>query len=88
MMIERVAQALQTNADFPRESGRTMVPMEDYWRNQARVAIEAMRQTTEAMANAAVDAAAKAEGWLTDEGTTNALWRAMIDAALAEKDRT
>lgn len=74
-MVERVAKALHAGSDSPTEWFDYETDRE-YWRDQARAAIAAMREPTEAMC-----AAAEATGdhWYFDDS-----WAAMIDAALKE----
>ncbi len=72
-MIERVAKAISEC-----HSGRDWRGMSEYgkdwWREEARAAIEAMREPTEAMETAGqVDPLPI---------STNASWKAMIDEAL------
>jgi len=67
-MIERVARAIAEQ-----NHGSTW----DEWIDEARAAIEAMREPTEAMINA---------GDRTDHDVeATMVWRAMIDEALGEK---
>ena len=71
-MIERVARAIRFFDDWPTLSETAKA----IYREQARFAIEAMREPTEAMLDAAMQFAScdlKSE------------WQAMIEAALGEK---
>lgn len=70
-MIERVARALAKLAD--NDNWNEFVP-------DARAAIEAMREPTDAMM-AAVDCAGEKADWLSGRAWT-AAWQAMIDEAL------
>lgn len=80
-MIERVARALH-DADWRTQYGTTHIDgtprtwencMEtEWWLNQARTAIEAMREPSEAMIEAGRDE------------FDDKVWKAMIDAALRE----
>lgn len=91
-MLERVARAMyeenirQIRCDIPRMEIRTaswneLGSLQEVWRNNARAALEAMREPTEQMARAAYRA----------DGTNMSLaiayedvYRAMISAALSE----
>ena len=71
-MVERVARALHamhgTKSPFK--------PYADLYRDQARTAIEAMREPTDEMLEALNNCG----------GDTDAIWTAMIDAALGKVD--
>lgn len=74
-MVERVARAIQATRG-PRENWDRVTPAtRDLWMADARAAIEAMREPTEAMTDA---------GWRRIEERDDAAenWRMMIDAAL------
>ena len=70
-MVERVARAIISSAS----SYAGYEANSDYWDSLARAAIEAMREPTEAMVNAAPDLRG-VDFYPTD------VWRAMIEAAL------
>jgi hypothetical protein len=77
-MIKRVALAL-------RDSQPGLVNPEAWnWLHMAHAAIEAMRDPTRAMNDAAVDEAEEMGEILASE-EANRLWRVMIDAALAKE---
>lgn len=91
-MIEKVARALRDKnpqrigiVNFDAMTDRN----KDYWRMNARIAIEAMRDSIGSMyiagARAIPDGAETYEGLLDHLGLCLA-WKAMIDAALNEKD--
>ena len=84
-MIEKVARAIwERTVGHTRISWDQLDPLDqDVFRAYARAAIEAMREPTERMENAAVDAAIPL-GYIMDEGETNAIWTAMLDAALKD----
>ena len=77
-MVERVAAAI-----FCSHIGGNGWPeglpenAKDYWRKEARAAIEAMREPTEAM----IDKTWREQ--VADSGDPDGVWRVMIDAALA-----
>jgi hypothetical protein len=77
-MVERVARAIAATMGTP--AGAPVVwehlpsSVRDYCREQARAAIAAMREPSEAMKRAHPDA-----------DTKEACYRAMIDAALADR---
>lgn len=81
-MVERVARATYEARPYGDEHAGDLIwdRLEDGWkdrhRDMARAAIEAMREPTDAM----VDAAYGRERTGTERGN----WRAMIDAALTE----
>lgn len=77
-MVERVARAIATTARFPNFTDE----VRDTFLPHARAAIAAMREPTETMRDA---------GTMADEdqwaGNPPRVWRAMIDAALAETEQ-
>ena len=74
-MIARVARAIEwSRTSFYERGGKGCGPIAEF---QARAAIEAMREPTDEMTTAG------ARQPIT--GPIDAIWRAMIDAALAEK---
>ncbi len=86
-MIERVARArcaeqgINPDAPFRNLVGdKQRIVNWQAWTGEARAAIEAMREPTDAM----IDAGAVAEGDGNLEAQARNLWAAMIDAALKE----
>lgn len=91
-IVERVARRLYAK-DWEAQTGNLRdghFPYEDddvqeYWRNQAREAITAMREPTGAMLKAtgtcSVGYEASVDGYL-DDWDAEGVWHAMIDAAL------
>jgi hypothetical protein len=92
-MVERVARALHAQYHGAMMAGGAAETAEvawkradasgdhDQWRAEARAAIEAMREPTDAMIEAAVTADA-AEPIHFGAHEAIAMWRAMIDAAV------
>lgn len=84
-MIERVARALAVKADRQLQARGILMVAGTNWKDklaEARSAIAAMREPTEAMAAAGVDSGAM---WCCDfVDTCNEVWTEMIDAALAD----
>lgn len=78
-MVERVARAIYFRGDDQGDTAwhHCQLWHRDVAREQARAAIEAMREPTEAMVKAAYGR--------ERTGTERGNWRAMIDAALKEK---
>jgi hypothetical protein len=97
-MVERVARVLHAKYYADSMGGRAGDPAEeawsrlakydeqDYWRDHARCAIEAMREPTYVMlsAGAGVPVASGCEFADVDETTAEEFWRVMIAAALAD----
>lgn len=99
-MIERIARAIYMahwdagveskrgqDHRFPPMWDAASSPVKDWCRVQARAAIEEMREPTQAMLSSPRHAA---WAWRTDEPVSEAdiseIWRAMIDAALAQEE--
>jgi hypothetical protein len=95
-MIERVARALAANSDFAQMTMATVEAREVYagnvWRMfvpKARVAIEAMREPTEAMLDAARDVTNGQAFFANYPRKIDAMvHRSMIDAALGQPGQT
>lgn len=88
-MIERVARAMYRSLDAdPRFVGRAdLTPEHPGWAeycHQARAAIEAMREPTDAMIESARDYFPRVEP-RDRYAVISDCWRAMIDAALGRK---
>lgn len=79
-MIERVARALAiTHWNYLTDWETELSPVErDYWLEHARIAIEAMREPSPEMLEAAMNAGE----WPMCDGEILARWPAAIDAAL------
>lgn len=76
--MERVAKALARN-DTPHKGwGDHSGTSQDVYRSLARAAIEAMREPTDLMGNGLP------QGYRAGSHSATQIWRAMIDAALAE----
>lgn len=87
-MVEKVARTLHRHAE---KTGAWWVPwdltadnLQDRWREEARVAIEAMRESTQAMVDAGEETAYVERGYPSDwmGGGSDKVWQAMIDEAL------
>jgi len=85
-MIERVAKAIRAQIDA---GPSYQITVDEYMKILARAAIEAMREPTEAMRQSGFDHMDYDEyGSNADENNkriAESVYRAMIDAALAEK---
>lgn len=85
-MVERVARNIELHSrDWPYEWDALPLHVRETRRDQARAAIEAMREPTEAML---IDGAAKIRNFTSVNGPyprTRAVWLSMIDASLANR---
>lgn len=85
-MIERAAQALRAEIAFPPDDADELWMVEggyrgdDFFRDAARAVITAMREPTEGMKRAGMDACG-------GDGSVLDGYEAMIDGALAEEGR-
>lgn len=85
-IIDRVALAIcreDTGLDIPDSNGEL-----DIYRQVARAAIEAMRESTEAMQDEADNMIAKCLYEPIETPRAFMIWRSMIDVALSEPSRS
>lgn len=90
-MIQRVARALYESKAIPGDDWATESEVHrEFCRRQARVAIEAMREPTQAMLDAGADHMHEAIDFSPEPGEgidgydVSPVWDAMIDAALTD----
>lgn len=88
-MVEKVARAMAARDSGPEGSSLFKTHWGEFgdgYKESARTAIEAMREPTEQMVLPGFDALMELDARTGEDYGIESIWRAMIDAALSEKE--